>query len=56
MNVGYVSGFSIDVMWILPKLVNYRKSHFLSREVVWINCVSRRVYGSTLSNCVKKKN
>jgi len=49
VDVGYVIGLNIEVLWILPKLVNYGKSHLWLWEVVWINYVSKWVYESILS-------
>ena len=54
MEVGYVIGIKMDVMWIWTKLVNYGKSHKWPKEVVWINFVNKWVYGSILANYVKK--
>ena len=43
-----------DVVWTLPKLVDYEKSHRWQKEVVQINNASEWVYGSILGDYVKK--
>jgi len=54
MDVGYDSSMKI-VMWRTPKLVNYENSYLWQKWFVRINYVSKWVYGSTLSNYIKKK-
>ena len=40
MDVGSVSCLKIGVMWNLPKLVNYEKSHLWWKSFVWFNYIS----------------
>ena len=45
MEVGYVMGLKNDVVWILPKLVDYGKSHKCPKGVVWISNASEFMKG-----------
>jgi len=46
MEVGCVIGLKMDVMWIVPKLMEYGKSHKWPWEFGRINYVSEWVYGA----------
>jgi len=54
MEVRYVIGLKMIVMWIFPKLVNYEKSHFPPKRFVWFNYSSKWFYESILSNSMHK--
>jgi len=43
-----------ECMWILPKLVDYVKSHMWSKKIVWINYAIKWVDGGTLSVYVRE--
>ena len=53
-NVGYVMSLKKAVMWILPKWVEYERFHKWLKEVIWINDVSKWVYGSILCDWMRK--
>jgi len=40
LEVGYVMGLKMTVMWILPKLMEYEKSHKRPKDVVRINYIN----------------
>jgi len=54
MEVGYVIGLNMGVMWILPNLVDYEKFHLWPWEVGSINYVNKWLYGSILRAYVKR--
>jgi len=47
-------GLKVEVVWVLPKLVDYGKSHKWPKEAVWFNNASKWVHGSMLSDYVKR--
>ena len=50
----YAMGLKKDVMWVLPKLVEDRKSHKWAKEIVWINDVSKWFHGTISSDYMYK--
>jgi len=50
VDVEYAILLKLDDVQTLPKYVDYDNSHMGSKDPVWINYVSKWVYGSILCN------
>ena len=53
-DVGLNIWVNMDVMWILPNLVDYEKSHLWPWVIGWMNYASKETFGSILSAYVKR--
>jgi len=53
-HIGWCCCCCMNVMWILPNLVDYGKIHLWPWVVGWINWASKQAYGSILSAYVKR--